>query len=244
MNDKTRKIFGIALILLSLFIGGKGININSKIPKPDPITIQNLDKIDTKINPVDSAKLSGFFNAIGNKFLESNISNNIKLQYFIANIGLKAFGQELKGKYSEFSKTLSNVIENIAGPQVEETPLTNDEKQNLSKLFDGLSWKLYNKENDNLFEEYKNKTLSILAEYNNVVPPKPPQPDDIKCQCDGSGYITHGDGHKTKCPCENCKCSLKSNMPLQNENKQIQQPIIQSNENNSNNKRGILRRFR
>ena len=31
--------------------------------------------------------------------------------------------------------------------------------------------------------------------------------DDIQ-KCDGSGYITHGDGHKTPCPgCENCEKS-------------------------------------
>jgi hypothetical protein len=30
--------------------------------------------------------------------------------------------------------------------------------------------------------------------------PKPPAPG--KCQdCKGTGWITHGDGHRTKCPC-------------------------------------------
>ena len=27
-----------------------------------------------------------------------------------------------------------------------------------------------------------------------------PDPDPKKCICGGSGFITHGDGHKTKCP--------------------------------------------
>lgn len=36
------------------------------------------------------------------------------------------------------------------------------------------------------------------------------KPDDAsKCECNGTGYITHGDGHKTKCPCDNCTCAKK-----------------------------------
>lgn len=35
----------------------------------------------------------------------------------------------------------------------------------------------------------------------------PDDEDDVQ-KCDGSGYITHGDGHKTPCPgCENCEKS-------------------------------------
>lgn len=33
--------------------------------------------------------------------------------------------------------------------------------------------------------------------------------DDSKCECNGTGYITHGDGHRTKCPCDNCNCAKK-----------------------------------
>jgi hypothetical protein len=35
--------------------------------------------------------------------------------------------------------------------------------------------------------------------------PKPPAPG--KCQdCNGTGWITHGDGHKTRCPCGAVGC--------------------------------------
>lgn len=37
------------------------------------------------------------------------------------------------------------------------------------------------------------------------------EPDDnhtpSQCECKGTGYITHGDGHRTKCPCDKCGCS-------------------------------------
>ncbi len=37
-------------------------------------------------------------------------------------------------------------------------------------------------------------------------PPKPPEPDPapkpkVCPQCNNTGWITHGDGHKTRCPC-------------------------------------------
>lgn len=31
-----------------------------------------------------------------------------------------------------------------------------------------------------------------------------PEKPSVKCECGGTGFITHGDGHKTKCPSENC----------------------------------------
>lgn len=34
-------------------------------------------------------------------------------------------------------------------------------------------------------------------------------PNEI-CSCDGKKYLVHGDGNKTKCPCENCKCTKTS----------------------------------
>lgn len=35
----------------------------------------------------------------------------------------------------------------------------------------------------------------------------PDNPDVNKCPCKGTKYITHGDGHRTPCPCgPNCKC--------------------------------------
>ena len=38
--------------------------------------------------------------------------------------------------------------------------------------------------------------------------PEPPKPKPVCCtECGGKGYITHGDGHRTACPCPaSCKC--------------------------------------
>ena len=38
--------------------------------------------------------------------------------------------------------------------------------------------------------------------------PEPPKPKPDCCaECGGRGYIVHGDGHRTACPCPaSCKC--------------------------------------
>jgi len=44
--------------------------------------------------------------------------------------------------------------------------------------------------------------LEIMKYESNVVP----NPDDVEEGCDGSGWIIHGDGHRTPCPgCDKCK---------------------------------------
>lgn len=246
----NRRALAIVIILLSLIIGGKSVS-NNKIPKPEQETIILLNEINTQLTDIDSAKLSGFFNAVSSEYSKSNIATNIKLQYFLSNLGKKIFGEELKGKYPNFANNLSKLIEKTIGPQTEESPLTENENINLIKLFNGLSWKFYNNANDNIFEEYKNKTISAISEYNNIINPKPDKPDN-KCACNGSGYITHGDGHKTKCPCSGeCKCESKQTelilVPQPNTNspkQQTQENINLNGKEEENTRRRILGRLR
>jgi len=57
------------------------------------------------------------------------------------------------------------------------------------------------------FDHIKNEgyVAFIVNEYQ---PESIPDDEDDIQKCDGSGYITHGDGHKTPCPgCENCEKS-------------------------------------
>lgn len=48
-----------------------------------------------------------------------------------------------------------------------------------------------------------NKVEKVLLGDRPDPKPKPPEPN--KCPCNGTGYITHGDGHKTVCPVCNGK---------------------------------------
>ena len=57
------------------------------------------------------------------------------------------------------------------------------------------------------------KTSKILETKDS--PPSPnPTPDHTpdKCECKGTGFITHGDGHKTQCPCKICGCGNKGEL--------------------------------
>lgn len=62
-------------------------------------------------------------------------------------------------------------------------------------------WK---KEIANAFDEAQTKILNITPTPDIVGPDEDPD----KCICKGTGVITHGDGHKTKCPYHGGKTSL------------------------------------
>lgn len=42
-------------------------------------------------------------------------------------------------------------------------------------------------------------------------PTPPPKPGECCKACKGTGHVTHGDGHRTPCPCpSSCKCKKAS----------------------------------
>ena len=123
-------------------------------------------------------------------------------------------------KYPDFSPAAAKIIEKVIGPQTEQEPIGKNEKENLAKLFYGFAWKLYDKNHDDVFESYKTKAFASIAEYNKE-DDNPDPPIDTKCPCGGKGYIIHGDGHRTDCPCvesgneckHNPKCGSKGDQP-------------------------------
>ena len=58
--------------------------------------------------------------------------------------------------------------------------------------------------------------MTAISEYNNEPPDNNPDNEE-ECICKGKGYIVHGDGHETPCPCiesggtcdHNPKCGSK-----------------------------------
>ncbi len=59
-------------------------------------------------------------------------------------------------------------------------------------------------------------SAAVSAAYSATAVKKPPQPQPEPkpgccTDCGGKGYITHGDGHRTACPCPaSCKCKNPS----------------------------------
>ena len=55
--------------------------------------------------------------------------------------------------------------------------------------------------------------------------------DKDNCPCKGTKQITHGDGHKTPCPCDNCKCSKSLGQEeIQNEEQKDKEESANENE--------------
>ncbi len=66
-------------------------------------------------------------------------------------------------------------------------------------------------------------TLAIIQPDGDDRSPNPrPEPE---CPCNGTGQIRHGDGHITKCPCDNCTCG-SGDMPT--EAPQINQDAVEA----------------
>lgn len=62
-------------------------------------------------------------------------------------------------------------------------------------------------EQSDKFRAYISTRLAKAVLSNDVV-----TPDEVEEQCDGSGWITHGDGHRTECP--GCSACLNDSEPL------------------------------
>jgi len=220
MNSKTRMWLGIALLVIGLFYkGGFPINIpvvEPKLEKPEDSIVELVQSLPAISDPVDANKLAGTFYAMSEKIPETDLKSNLQVQYFLDFVGKNTIKDELtpngEKKYPDFSPAAAKLIEQTIGPQTETEPLGEQEKENLAKLFYGFAWKLYDKSQDDVFESYKSKAFASIAEYNKE--DDDPEPDvDTECICEGKGYIIHGDGHKTDCPCiesgEECKHNPK-----------------------------------
>ncbi len=203
-------LLGMVLIFLGLFankikIPEGPVTPSDGLERPSQEIIDMVDKLPPISNKNDAAKLSGVFNAMSEKLEDTDLANNFAVQNFLDQIGRSSIGNEMMSedgtkKYPEFSPIAADLIADIIGPQDEEGPLSDEEKKKLSLLLYGFSWKLYDNSEKNTFEEYKNKALEAISEYNNNDTPDTPDNDD-ECPCGGKGYIVHGDGHKTPCPC-------------------------------------------
>jgi len=212
MSKELRMWLGVLLIAVALFYQG-GDNspftpTPDKLEKPEEAIVQLVDTLEPISNEIDANKLSGIFYTMSEKLEETELTSNLQVQYFLDFVGRKVMGDELmvtnnnvsSPKYPDFAPSAAKLIASVIGPQTEETPLTSEEKKKLARLLYGFSWKLYEPTQDEVFENYKSKTLAAIAEYNKE--DDNPSPDDnVDCPCEGKGYIVHGDGHKTPCPC-------------------------------------------
>jgi hypothetical protein len=226
MNDRLRILLGVILLVVGFFYPRfKAPAMPDKLDRPEDYIVALVERLPEISDPVDSNMLAGTFFAMSEGVLVTDLKTNLQVQYFLDKIGKTVMGNALvsesgEKKYPTFSPVAAKLIEETIGPQTETDPLTVEEVKNLSKLFYGFSWKLYDKSEDSVFEEYRIKADTAIAEYNNN--DEDPEPEvNTECICEGKGYVIHGDGHKTDCPCvesgEDCKhdpkCKSKGEAP-------------------------------
>lgn len=201
-NNRLRIVAAALLLFVAFFYNAEGITPEvPKLEKPQEDIVKMVEELAPIDNEEDSSKVAGMFNALSEKLKDSKVESNLQLQYLLDHVGKDVFGSELLGKYPLFAPSAAKLIEKVVGKQTEEEPMTSEEKKKLARLFYGFSWKLYKKNQENLFDEYKNKALSSIAKYNKEDEKPEPDPEVEDCPCKGKGYIVHGDGHVTDCPC-------------------------------------------
>lgn len=172
------------------------------------------------MKPEDASMLSGFFYALSKRINKDAFITNLELQYFINEVGSSTFDKILLHEdgspiYPSLSQDLAYITSRTVGPQKPVKDLIDEDYEDLKLCFNALAWLCYehNKEGEILFEQYLALTNRSIDDYLKI-----PHPDHIvnECDCNGSKFIIHGDGHKTPCPCENCTCvkvSLNSVKP-------------------------------
>lgn len=144
-------------LLFFVFFGSipNEININ---PIPDEVDeveeIINIDKPSDAIlsmvrpvadlikQPEDRAKIALFNHEFASRINRYHIDCQ-QLNDLYSNAGKKFFGESLRGKYNNFSQSLVDLFQSVVTE--ENHVLTKDEKESLSKLFDGLAWALVEK---------------------------------------------------------------------------------------------------
>jgi hypothetical protein len=203
MNLNFKLILGLLLLGLAIFLSfNKEDNpVPDKLQKPNE-EIVNLVSSLYEIDNRDSAEYAGMFYAMWQEYEKLDIKTNLQLQYYLKYLGDEVLEGENTGKYPEWSISASGILSKVVGKQDENEPITDEERKNLKDLFYGFAWKMYNPEYDLVFEEYKEKTLKAIKDYNNDEEDDPVPPNPVEdCICEGKGYVIHGDGHRSPCPC-------------------------------------------
>lgn len=223
MNDRLRLILGLGLIGFAIYWSNRGDNtVSNKLEKPSAEMVELVSTL-YKVEGRDSSEYAGMYYAMWQEYDRVPINSNLQLQYYLKYIGDEVLQGENSGKYPEWSPSAAEIISKVIGKQDETELLTEEEKGNLKDLFYAFAWKMYNPEYDSVFEEYKGKTAQAIKVYSDTDDDPDPMPSPNEdCICEGAGYVVHGDGHKTPCPCvesgqdceHNPKCGYSEPTPV------------------------------
>jgi len=228
--NQNKMLLAFAFVMVAFFY--KGFKLpdlkDVKLEKPDVETVELVSELEDLPTGEDASKLAGVFYGLSKHIGNESIKNNLQVQYFLDKVGKNVMGTQLVGKYPKFSPSAAKLITKVIGEQTETVGLTEKERKGISDLLYGFAWKIYDPEYEELFDEYKDKSIKECKEYLGIDVVPDDVPVDESCICEGKGYIVHGDGHRTNCPCvesgEACDHNPKCGSVGQEPEKKVEAP--------------------
>tara|TARA_R110000796_G_scaffold95438_2_gene200630 strand:+ start:605 stop:1063 length:459 start_codon:yes stop_codon:yes gene_type:complete len=152
MNNSVRTVLGLALVVVGLFWNEiqERIPDFTPLPKPKIVINEPSEEIKEKISSVadlvtdtnDRTRLAVFNEVFSDRCIGYK-SDNQQINDIYTLAGKDVFGESLKGKYTGYGESITKFMKDTLGLEMHE--VTEQEKENLSKLFSGLAWGLSNK---------------------------------------------------------------------------------------------------
>lgn len=151
MNDKTRLILGVCLILVGFFWDSIKNNIpdiptpntpNLDIPEPDTATLENVSSIANLVTDKDDRLLLAVFNMVFSERVEDWECNGQQVNDTYVLAAKNEFGTSLAGKYDGYAEGIEDLFKKSIG--VKNVSVSEDQKESLSNDFSGLAYALAN----------------------------------------------------------------------------------------------------
>ena len=149
MSNGIRTLLGLTLVILGLFWNELQERIPDFTPIPEPTIVVNepSEEIKEKVSSIatlvtdDNDRINlAVFNKIFSNRCTSYEATNQEVNDIYTLAGRNFFQDTLKGKYEGLSKSLTDLMKAELGAEVHE--LSEKEKADLSKVFNGLAWSL------------------------------------------------------------------------------------------------------
>ena len=212
MSSRVRLLLG--LVLLATAILWTGDNQQSKLRDQrfnGHPTKEMLD-LTSNLPKVKDGKVSGIFKGLSDAWPDGT-DTRLKVQYMIANTGKAVVGQSLVGKYPTLGTEIAKSMTKVIGPQDRDGQLNQVQIKRLRSLLYAVAWRTFPDTKDSVavFDNTYRKTVQYLKSLDGGGADED-EDTPVECTCNGTGYITHGDGHKTPCPCDNCQCGTSSEL--------------------------------
>ena len=148
-----RLLLGLGLVVLALFMGGGNsplptivsVDYNSvlELEKPDQATVKEVGDLRSVVTDQgDREKVAIFHNEMGKRLPKYENINTIQFENYYFNSAKDSFEGKLANKYRDLGENVQRLIIESLGEN--ESYITNEELNQLSKKMRGIAWNLLN----------------------------------------------------------------------------------------------------